>query len=730
MERTVKNMRLGMKIGLGFGVVLLIACALGAMAVLSMRGVSVNATNMSQEYIPEVALANDIERHVQLLMSAMQGYALQHDAAYWTSALEELANVRKSLDAVNEHATRYPELVQLKAGGEAIRTQLTDYESACQKTEAVIEEIKNVKGKMDAAALALVSKTMEYLARQNVKFTEQINMLSSIPALKAILQETNLIFDASRMIGDIRVKNFKAQTANDPQIMREALKQFDGILKNLLQIKENTYEDENLKALAAIEENAMSYKNAMQVMLDDWLSLSKINEQRDQTAASILKETRELAAAGMRNVETLAGDGVRDLGAARNAMLGGLALALVLGVILSILIAKAITRPILKSVAFAEKVAEGDLDGRLDIEQRDEIGRLAGSLRKMVANLKARIQEAHFKSEEAEKAAVNATKAMEEAEKAQSEAVAKTKAMEEAAGRLQRVAEVSASATEQLSAQIEQSSKGAGVQAQRVAETATSMEEMNATVMEVAKNASAAAEISDNARSKAKEGADVVSRVVAGIAGVQSQSASLKEDMGALGAQAEDIGRIMAVISDIADQTNLLALNAAIEAARAGEAGRGFAVVADEVRKLAEKTMVATKEVGDAIRGIQDGTRKNMDNVDRSVEAISGAALLANQSGEALNAIVRLVEGAADQVRAIAAASEEQSAASEEINRSIEDVNVISGETAGAMSQAAQAVTELARQSQELKTLIKDMTGDGAGAAKSLPGQKRLALFG
>ena len=241
---------------------------------------------------------------------------------------------------------------------------------------------------------------------------------------------------------------------------------------------------------------------------------------------------------------------------------------------------------------------------------------------------------------------------------------------------------------------------------------------MNATVMEVAKNASAAAEISDNARSKAKEGADVVSRVVAGIAGVQSQSASLKEDMGALGAQAEDIGRIMAVISDIADQTNLLALNAAIEAARAGEAGRGFAVVADEVRKLAEKTMVATKEVGDAIRGIQDGTRKNMDNVDRSVEAISGAALLANQSGEALNAIVRLVEGAADQVRAIAAASEEQSAASEEINRSIEDVNAISGETADSMAQASQAVMELAKQSQELKTLIEDMT---AGNQRALP---------
>jgi len=202
--------------------------------------------------------------------------------------------------------------------------------------------------------------------------------------------------------------------------------------------------------------------------------------------------------------------------------------------------------------------------------------------------------------------------------------------------------------------------------------------------------------------------------------------------MAKLGDQAEGIGRIMAVISDIADQTNLLALNAAIEAARAGEAGRGFAVVADEVRKLAEKTMAATKEVGDAIGGIQEGTRKNMNNVDRSVTTIGEATDLANQSGEALNAIVHLVERTSDQVRAIAAASEQQSAASEEINRSIEDVNVISNETADAMSQAAQAVMELAKQSQELKSLIEDMTGGDSGqttrAPAALKSRKTLAL--
>jgi methyl-accepting chemotaxis protein len=196
---------------------------------------------------------------------------------------------------------------------------------------------------------------------------------------------------------------------------------------------------------------------------------------------------------------------------------------------------------------------------------------------------------------------------------------------------------------------------------------------------------------------------------------VQTQTHQLKTDMGQLGRQAEDIGRIMTVITDIADQTNLLALNAAIEAARAGDAGRGFAVVADEVRKLAEKTMQATKEVGEAIGVIQHSTRLNVENVDKNVKLIESATLLASESGAALKEIVGMVDSTTDQVRSIATASEEQSAASEEINRSIEQVNLISTETAQAMREASKAVSELAEQAQVLKGLIEELQSEGRG---------------
>ena len=360
----------------------------------------------------------------------------------------------------------------------------------------------------------------------------------------------------------------------------------------------------------------------------------------------------------------------------------------------------------------AGKIAGGDLN--VAFRPQKKKGGVYAVMQGMVATMKAKIVEAEHKTAEAAEQARLAGIATLEANEAKAQAErAKVEGMVAAATQLEQVVEVISSASEELSAQIEQSSRGTEVQAGRVGETATAMEEMNATVLEVARNASQASDSSADARTKALEGAQIVAQVVAGIGSVQAVSTTMREDMDALGKQAQGIGQIMNVISDIADQTNLLALNAAIEAARAGDAGRGFAVVADEVRKLAEKTMTATKEVGEAITGIQKGTKKNLDNVERAVTSIAQATDLANASGAVLQDIVRLVEVSTDQVRSIAAASEQQSAASEEINRSIEDINRISGETASAMTQSAEAVGDLATQAGSLRQLIEAMKNSG-----------------
>jgi methyl-accepting chemotaxis protein len=233
------------------------------------------------------------------------------------------------------------------------------------------------------------------------------------------------------------------------------------------------------------------------------------------------------------------------------------------------------------------------------------------------------------------------------------------------------------------------------------------MEQMNATVMEVARNASAAAQQTADTRDQALEGARIVGESVNAILRVQQQTAALKEVMQNLGSRAEGIGQVMTVIRDIADQTNLLALNAAIEAARAGDAGRGFAVVADEVRKLAEKTMSATHEVGDAISAIQDGAQESIRNVDTTTEMVGNASQLAEQSGAALNKIVELVNLSSSQVDAIATAAEEQSAASEQIRSAMDEVNHIANEVAERMGESSNSVHSLSELASQLDMLSK-----------------------
>jgi methyl-accepting chemotaxis protein len=385
---------------------------------------------------------------------------------------------------------------------------------------------------------------------------------------------------------------------------------------------------------------------------------------------------------------------------------------LVVSLALGTIVTLSVVRPLRKGVAFARAVAGGDMQARLDVKGRDELGELADALRTMLEALKENIQAAENRGTQCAAEAQKAREAQAAAEEhRQAAETARQEGMLHAATRLTAVVDALTGATEDLAARAEQATRGAAEQSARLSETVTSMGEMSATVLDVAQNAATASDTAAAAREQAVAGSDVVRRAVAGIGQARDKALRLTDDMAELGRQAEGIGRILGVISDIADQTNLLALNAAIEAARAGEAGRGFAVVADEVRKLAEKTMAATSEVGKAIRDVQDGTQKTVSGVREAVAVIESATGLADESGKALASIVSLIETASDQVRSIAAASQQQSAAAETIERSIADVNRVSEDTAQAMERSTQTVEGLAEQARELGALIEELGG-------------------
>ncbi|MDD4701466.1 MAG: methyl-accepting chemotaxis protein [Desulfovibrio sp.] len=383
---------------------------------------------------------------------------------------------------------------------------------------------------------------------------------------------------------------------------------------------------------------------------------------------------------------------------------------LTLQLVLSVILGLRVSAPVGKITRYAMGVADGKKDLKLDVYSKDDMGQLAHALRHMEENLRKLVLESGEKAEQARLMGEEAHKAMEEAKQAHAQAeIAKRDGMISAAAQIECVVEKLNVSINDIAEQVDNTGGALSHAVSRLAETATAMEEMNSTVLEVARNAGGAADVSGAAKQKAQAGSEVVSKAVSGIQEVQRQSMALKGGMTKLDEHAKAISQIMGVISDIADQTNLLALNAAIEAARAGDAGRGFAVVADEVRKLAEKTMTSTTDVGNAIAAIQQSASQSINEVDLAVRNIATATDFSNKSGEALQEIVGMVDQTADEVRAIATASEQQSATSEEINRSIADVNHIAATTSESMQLAMTELEALREQAHSLMELIEHM---------------------
>jgi methyl-accepting chemotaxis protein len=283
---------------------------------------------------------------------------------------------------------------------------------------------------------------------------------------------------------------------------------------------------------------------------------------------------------------------------------------------------------------------------------------------------------------------------------------AQNQAINEVALEAHTMTEQLASSVTQLSAQIEQVNKGAGIQQERSINTATAMEEMNASVMEVAHNASDAALTAETSMEHSRKGEHDVLESAGKMEAIRDQILALNSSMTTLGQDAGTIGQIIDVINDIADQTNLLALNAAIEAARAGDAGRGFAVVADEVRKLAEKTMHATQDVGKSINAIRTGVQTNVDATQQAAEAIEESVDIAKRTADSIKEVVSVIAKTSEQVRSIATAAEEQSAASEEVTQSTTDVRQIAEETVRSMEEATQAIADLAEVASRLEATV------------------------
>ncbi|MBS7423054.1 methyl-accepting chemotaxis protein [Pseudomonas syringae] len=633
LTKSLANASVSLKLAIGFGLVLLMTLMISATGWFSNQALIDRGDRVT-------AIAEVNELTLQLRINRMR-YEDLYNA-------ETAAQVRSTLDELDaalqtaRNLLRSPENLQLLD----VQIQATrDYRQSFEDMSKAIETREASRSQMGENA----DKAVDQANRIEAELLKEDNILAF-----------NGIVGVSKLIQQARFQVRGYTYSGRPDFEKDANKAIDDAVTGINTLAgdiSSNYSPMLQQAIAGLN----GYRAAVGRYRDAQAASKAALDKMTTLGASMLANSNDLITRQNKSRDADSAKSVTMIAAAT-------ALALVLSILAAWVITRQITTPLQETLEVVERVASGDLSRNLNVDRKDELGKLQATIQRMTVSLR------------------------------------------ELVGGIRDGVTQIASAAEELSAVTEQTSAGVNSQKVETDQVATAMHEMTATVQEVARNAEEASEAAVTADRQARDGERVVNEAIAQIERLASAVGNSSEAMGALKQESDKIGSVLDVIKSVAEQTNLLALNAAIEAARAGEAGRGFAVVADEVRSLAQRTQKSTEEIEALIARLQSGTQQATTVMDSSRELSTSSVELTRRAGGSLESITKTVSAIQAMNQQIAAAAEEQSATAEEINRSIINVRDVSEQTSAASEETAASSVELARLGNHLQVLVSRFT--------------------
>ena len=356
----MRNFKLGVKIGGGFGLLVLVSLVLGGLAVFNMSHVETLLVKLQKAYVAELGLVGQLERRAQRTMYDIRGYALSEDRNYLKAGRENLAKVKESLAESKDLVSRYPFLVKLKAGVGKVEELVNAYDRLVNDTAARDDGIDAARLAMDRDALGYMNACKAYLQDEEKKLDQQLQTRDDPVRQQARARKVTQMNQVMALGNDIRVKNFKAQALRDHALLREALKDFEVIFKIVDELTSLSTQELNTKQLSTIKTAAVEYQKAMGQFLEHWDAMDRLSKQRNQVGAELLELTRQISLAGMEGMRAISAESTGALNLANWVMVIGLIVALLISVLAALFITRSITMPVVATVRAVGKAAEGD----------------------------------------------------------------------------------------------------------------------------------------------------------------------------------------------------------------------------------------------------------------------------------------------------------------------------------------------------------------------------------
>ncbi|AIB41371.1 methyl-accepting chemotaxis protein [Pseudomonas sp. FP1911] len=646
VQRRFANMGMAKKLGLGFTLVLLLTALVAAIGVWSLQTIG-----QRFEGLTSMSTLNSDLLKVRLIE---QDYALHADP----KAVEAL---HASVDALMAQATR------LKARSASNERVMGDVEQALVAYRQAFDEFveltqtKDLALEMASWSVSSVANNLDVLqagladdgayglkesqGKEGAAFIEQAGQVSQVSRL--MLQAMN----------EARVRLDQSRRADADDAGQGKIEQADQALAEVETLKTTVKDPGYQTVLNEVAGHIASFSEKLGEYTGLLAQEKVVYTQLHDRAEQVVSRVNQAYAAEDQSMQT-------QLQHSTLLIIGSSALALLVGLIAAWVITRLIVAPLRAVIAVAQQIASGDLSGRMEISRRDEIGQLMQAMQQMSNSLSQMVSG------------------------------------------LQAGIEQLASSAHSLSSVTEQTTAEVSNQKDETEQVATAMNQMTATVHDVARNAEQAAQAAQTADAKVDSGQQVVRMSLQRIELLATSSNSASASIESLSAQIQNIGTVLSVIQSVAEQTNLLALNAAIEAARAGEQGRGFAVVADEVRALAKRTQQSTEEIERLVSTLRSAAQSSVQQIQQSGELVKLAVSDALETEGALGSIAAAVSLIQQMNQQIAAAAEEQSSVAEEINRSVTSIRASADHSALSMQGNAASSIQLAQLGAQLKGMV------------------------